>query len=377
MRKNISVPICSLLIIIALFLPLASAFDRSEYDSITNNIETLKVQFEEAKENKEWGAAYSIKTQIEELENRLKSDELKLISEIAGLEDLVSGLKSIISESAGSRLPELTTIETKIESAKNAYDSGDMALVLSTIKSAKTDAMNIFESTLVVSLEAITIAEEKLENKDYLSPEPRRLLKEARDEIALARQIFSEAQALSGNEAEDKYKEAYEHAINALDLLDRAEFEVGPVESIIRWALVLIPLVVITALIIFFYKKFTGQSLEVSISKNEILPGKFIELTKTIVVRNTENEIITAIVRDQLPPDATLSVAQLEPKIVNDKLEWRIVLKKGQTDAIAYTLVLKPRNSGEKTVIPSANVQYMIHGTRKILTSNPMVVVAK
>lgn len=357
---------------------VVGAYDRKEYQDAISNIERLQSEIAEAKKNKDWGLAYELAQELAVSEGELSGPRLSTLKRIMDAEDSLSYLNDEIAKAGSDKLALITRdIAQGIEGAVSFFDAGNYTAASDKIGEAESRISSLNASQLVAVLGRIGELEKRIAGADYLSPEPRGYIENAGNELAEARTLIDDAAGMAPSEAGGAYAEAMASVAEAEGMVDAAEAYSSPMESMLRWVLVLVPFIAIVVLIVFFYRRFNRRVFEVSLSLTSVKANRTNEIVKTILIRNMEKRPIVARVRDRLPRGAVMGTMYKVLERGDGRLEWVLDLDAGRTDAISYSMVLPRIGAGGIFKLPGASVSYNVDGKEMYFESGELEVRAE
>ncbi|MBN2518701.1 MAG: hypothetical protein JXB14_07660, partial [Candidatus Altiarchaeota archaeon] len=294
---------------VVLVLPPSSLadIDLSEYIDLVSSAQEKEREYNEAWSNAQYGKAFALEKELESLRKLLDTDKMKTVKKYVEARQSIQEIESEVIPQIQSTFPEsdiVTTLHDKLAIAERymlqadaAYNSSDYAAASELILRARDELSVTITSGILLSIAEIDKVEGELVNANYFTPSLREKLDTARDELNKAKQLYEEGKEtlLSGTNdttlANQYFKEAYEHASSAFGMIMQVRELAArtPLESIIRWSLVLVPMALVLGLLLFFYKTFRRIVIRSSLSKTKVEAGKKTIIDRTISVVNPEN----------------------------------------------------------------------------------------
>jgi|GEM_PF-3444037 len=384
--KSFSVSLL-LLLVAAFFLPSSAALiDTSPYTDIQTQIGQKEAEIADANANQQFGRVLRLQEDLSILKAELDTPRMVYLESYVELQDFISRTKDLFSEIssdfAGSALPtnlgsQLSQVDALVAQSERSYGSGDYDIAYEVIQDARSKIASAYSSSVVIAKERISRVEDALATTSYLSPGRTAMLDEAKNLLDESRGLFERCRELwlsSDSRANEVCRESYIKVTEALDLINRAEENPDPLEDLLRWALLIIPLVLVVGLFLFFSKKLGNVAINVELSRYEVSAMKKVEVRRTITVANLEKTPITATVRDTLPKALKPSTTYVEPQEQKANTStWVIELAPEEKKEIAYTFLVPELAAGWPIKIRPAEMTYRLGRSIKIFSSEETV----
>jgi len=354
--------------------PALSEIDDAEYQQALDEIAAKQDELDNAITAGEFSRLYSLRKEIDEMKQELRSGRLGAIfiitqtwEDIQEIEQLLVQASTAFNTDTTELNEKLSLLEQELNEAESSfYESEYDSAILIGYKTRK-DLSGILSDTMVLSLSEISSIEEKLENRIIFSPGPARLISDAKKQLQLAKQHYLQGQQFLENNETDSANQAFdesrEAAKRAFELVVEAEAGTGPLESIIIAALILLPLGAVAVLIFYFYKHLKRTQIISNIDKKRVKENTLTEVERTITVRNMEKKQILALIIDSLDPPMRVSTIYTEPERESkERLIWRAEIAPGEEKTFSYSLVVPPTPKGTSLTVTGAKVMYALDG---------------
>jgi len=369
--RRVLLALLAISVILASLLSVGAVVDTSEYTQLQTTIAQKEAELEQANVNAQFGTAYSLHEELKTLRAQLTGPRMEYLKEYKYVQEFMTKVQDLFNEVvrdfSGSDLAvekeaSMAAVQELMAQSEQAYNEGDYAAAKTVIYDARVKLASAYSSSVVLATERISRAEQKLKDANFLSPSRRAMLDEARGLLNEARTLFERCRESWLSQAQDANKvcrSAYDKVTEALELIDRAIESPEPVEDILRWALLIVPIVLVVGLVLFFYRKLGEVAITASLSRIEVAAHKRTEVRRTIVVSNLEKKQISATIADSLPKALKVSTLYTEPQEQEgNKLYWSVKLEPQERKEISYTFIVPALEAGWPIKISPAVMIY-------------------
>jgi hypothetical protein len=268
-------------------------------------------------------------------------------------------------------------VENRLDEAELYYQGKEYIKSMRASLNAKARVALVTDSALISAISAIDNVEAEIENENFFSPNAQAVLDRAREALSSSKDKYQKglAELEAGNEdaAERLFKEAKEEALAALGLVQEARDVAGPTEDIIRWTLVLVPILIVGLLVLFFYKRLSQKTLRVALSTYVVSANKKAEVIKHIHVTNTTKYAARYVITERTLSGLTPTTSYTEPKEVKEnKLVWELSLRPGEESVVSYGLLVPKMEAGQSLELEPTRVSQVTKKGIKLIKSESL-----
>lgn len=370
--------------LVLVLLPGAlSEIDTSPYEDIASQISEKQIQLDAAIEANDLSQIVSLRDQIQNLRVQLVEPRLSFLQSYALTKPMYDESTYLIQQM------ELVFPADALAEVKSEYDSASASWLQAEslygsqqygdADSLMSESSSIFSempaSLASTSSGLITALRQELERTVQITPSMVAMLDNARILLTSASEDYDRAATAISSEtpsnSQISLSEGHEAASSAFSLITRAregEDILGPM----RWALIIGPIILIVALILYFRTQFNRSVISCSVSSLTAPSGKESELVREINVTNIEKSKVKMRVLDN-PPRALLPKDfEVEPsKRALNNLLWEIEMNPGEKKIISYKLSVPRLDAGWKLRLSAATAAYDLDGVEKKLVGKP------
>jgi len=369
--------ICLLALLLMLPTGLAE-IDTTSYLTLVSEIDAKQVQLDEARAASDWDAVLVLNQELKPLENRLIGTEMRFLSKYSKLKLFLDESNYLVEqintnlpgEATSAAVSDFNALSQSFGQLDPIYNSQNYDGALSLLEDIEKPLILIPTSLISSS------ANEGINLKSLLSSDPQipasaiSMVDDARGKFSLAEAAYNAAATLYPNSnAEDisgKLNDAHSLSSEGYSLVSRAKTEDNSLFESIKWVLMLGPILLIIALIIYFKTQFKKTAMLSTVSKKVAPGGTKSTVERHVVVTNMESEPISVTLSDVPPKALEISDFNTAPtRVYGNELAWDFTLPVGLRKTISYTLNVPALDSGWQLKIPGAKLVYNLGEKQK------------